>query len=845
MTSSLRALKKLATALSITACLAVGAVSGSMVTANSAMAQSASTIVVEGNTRVDPQTIRSYFGPGPYTAAKIDEAWKALYATGLFSDVQVTQSGGRIIVRVSENLVINKVAFEGNKKLKDDVLSGEVQSKPRGTLSRATVQSDTQRIIEVYRRAGRNDVRVNPVTIDRGNGRVDLVFEVNEGDKTGVKDIKFVGNKAFSDWKLKDIISTTTTNWLSFLKSTDVYDPDRVNNDQELLRRFYLKNGYADFRILSANAELDPAGGFVITFVFDEGEQYKVGQVDVVSNIRDVPGESLRSALRISEGQIYNADMVEKSVENLTVEVSKSGYAFAQVRPRGDRDFEAKKINLLFVLEEGPRVYIERIEIRGNTRTRDWVIRREFDIGEGDAYNRVLVDRAERRLRNLGYFKTVKISNEPGSAPDRVILVVDVEDQATGEFSVSGGYSTADGVIGEISLGEKNFLGRGQYVKVSGSWGQNSQGAEFSFTEPYFLGYRLAAGFDLYWKETQATSYTPYASTLYGGGLRLGLPITDEVTLALRYNLFQREMSICEGDTYVGTMLDYCWSTMSWAVKDAVMQGPTVSSVLGYTLSFNGLDNNINPTQGLYAEFKQDFAGVGGDSNYLRTTTDLRHYTAMWGDSVLILRGQAGYVTSTNGEDLNITDNFFMGPNLVRGFAPSGIGPRDFAPCAAQNAVQGPTGPNAGALNPSYVNCIQNNTTALGGTLYWGVSAEVQFPLSFLPKDVGIKMAVFADAGSLYDYNGPTSFPGVPGWNGTSFYGTPNRVNCVGPAVPATKNAFGNICVADDDAVRSSIGASLIWQSPFGPLRFDYAWVLSQASYDKTQAFRFSGGSRF
>ncbi|MFG1479344.1 outer membrane protein assembly factor BamA [Xanthobacter sp. V4C-4] len=817
--------------------------------AGPAAAQSSS-IVVEGNRRVDADTVRSYFGSGPYTAAKIDEAWKALYATGLFSDVQITQSGGRIIVRVSENEVINKVAFEGNKKIKDDVLAGEVQSKPRGTLSKSTVQADTQRIIEVYRRSGRMNVRVNPVTIDRGNGRVDLVFEVTEGDKVGVKDIKFVGNKAFSDWKLKDVISTTTTNWLSFLKSTDVYDPDRVNSDQELLRRFYLKNGYADFRILSATAQVDPSGeGYIITFTLDEGEPYKFGKVDVISNIRDVSGDSLRGVVRAVDGQVYNAEMVEKSVENLTIEVSKNGYAFAQVRPRGDRDFENKKINVLFVVEEGPRVYIERIDIRGNTRTRDWVIRREFDLGEGDAYNRVLVDRAERRLRNLGYFKTVKITNEPGSAPDRVILVVDVEDQPTGEFAVSGGYSTSDGIIGEVSLGEKNFLGRGQYVKVSGSWGQNAQGAEFSFTEPYFLGYRLAAGFDLYWKETQATSYTPYGSTMVGGGLRLGLPITDEVTFALRYNLYQREISICDSSAYpLAYQQEYCLSTTSWAVRQAAQDGATITSVVGYTLSFNGLDNNQNPTQGLFAELKQDLAGLGGDVNFLRTTADVRHYTPlMYGDAVLILRAQGGYVDSWGDND-SMMNNFFMGPNLVRGFAPSGIGPRDVAPCAGYGLGPNPTTGvyEKRKLNPTaaYLNCHDDSTTALGGTLYWGVSGEIQFPLSFLPKDIGLKMAVFADAGSVYDYNGAQSFPGVMNWAGNNFYGNPNVVYCNTTGVPTT-NKIGNVCVADDNVIRSSIGASLIWQSPFGPLRFDYAWALSKASYDQIQEFRFSGGTRF
>lgn len=808
MTAPMRVLVKLAATLGIALTIATTTTATvSLLSASPAAAQSSSSIVVEGNKRVDAQTIRSYFGTGPLTPAKINEGLAALYATGLFSDVNVSQQGGRLVVRVSENEVINRIAFEGNKKIKDEVLLGEIQSKPRGTLSKSTVQADTQRIIEVYRRSGRDNVRVNPVTIDRGNGRVDLVFEITEGEKVGVKDIKFVGNKAFSDFKLKDVISTSTTNWLSFLKSTDVYDPDRINADQEMLRRFYLKNGYADFRILSASAELEPDGkAFTITFVVDEGSQYRFGKVDVVSNIRDVPAANLRNALRVADGQIYNAELVEKSVENITIEVSKSGYAFAQVRPRGDRDFEAKKINVVFVVEEGPRVYIERIEIRGNTRTRDWVVRREFDIGEGDAYNRVMVDRAERRLRNLGYFKTVKITTEPGSAPDRVILVVDVEDQPTGEFSVSGGYSTSDGFIGEVSLGEKNFLGRGQYVRIAGSLGQYAQGAEFSFTEPYFMGYRLAAGFDLYWKETSPTSYTSYGSQTVGGGIRFGLPITDEVTLALRYNLYSRTLNLgCDdyvGTVYGTTIYAVCAGQASWAIIEAVAQGTTITSVAGYTLSFNTLDSNINPTNGVYAELKQDFAGLGGDVNFIRTTGDIRYYYPLINDWVLILRAQGGYVSAWGNNDLLIMDNFFKGPDLVRGFAPSGIGPRDIASLQLDS---------------------------LGGTAYWGTSAEVQFPLAFLPKDVGMKGALFFDVGSLFDYTGSTTFTGAP------VYTCPS----------GSKNATGSVCVADDNSIRSSVGASLIWQSPFGPLRFDYAWVLSQAQYDQTQAFRFSGGTRF
>ncbi|MBS7587964.1 outer membrane protein assembly factor BamA [Ancylobacter defluvii] len=797
----------MASVLGVVALVAVAGVAGSIVAPVSAVAQTANSIIVEGNRRVDAETVRSYFGAPPLTPAKIDEGLKALYATGLFSDVRVSNRGGRLVVSVEENEVINRVAFEGNKKVKDEQLAGEVQSKARAPFSRTTVQADTQRIIEVYHRAGRYDVRVEPKTIDRGQGRVDLVFEITEGEKLGVAEIKFVGNKSFSDWKLKDELTTTESNWLSWLKNTDVYDVDRINSDQELLRRFYLKNGYADFRIVSVTADLDrKKEGFIITYVLDEGQQYRVGTVDVVSNIKDVDPARIRSALRVAKGQVYNAELVEKSVENATIEVSKSGYAFAQVKPRGDRNPEARTISLVFAVEEGPRVYIERIEIRGNTRTRDWVIRREFDLAEGDAYNRVLVDRAERRLRNLGFFKDVKISNEPGSAPDRVILVVQVEDQPTGEFSISGGYSSSDGFIGEVAVSEKNFLGRGQFVRLAGTLGENVQGIDFNFTEPYFLDYRVAAGFDLSYRETDSTSYSPYSTTTGGGTLRVGLPLTDELTLGLRYTLSQKEISIDEDD--IAT-----YGQISWALLE-VNNDPAITSAVGYTLSYNMLDNNIDPTNGYLLEFKQDLAGLGGDVNYIRSTFDARWYMPVFGDVVLMLRGQAGNVSSWGGEDLRILDNFFKGPDLVRGFESNGIGPRDLA-----SGLDG------------------SDPDALGGTLYWGTTAELQFPLSFLPKEVGLKAAVFADAGSLWDYQGNTTFENIAGWDS-------NLVDCSALEGSSTKG-MNNVCVADSDSIRSSVGVSLIWKSPFGPLRFDYAWVLSKEDYDQEQAFRFSGGTRF
>jgi len=495
----------------------------SLATAGSAVAQQ---IVVQGNRRVEASTIQSYFRLRPgerLDDLKIDNAYKALVNTGLFQDVQIRRAGNQIIVTIVEAGVINRVAFEGNKRLKDEQLNTEVQSKPRGTFSRATVQADVQRILEIYRAAGRYDIRVEPKIIELPNNRIDLIFEITEGPKTTVKNIVFAGNRAFSDRRLRDVIKTAETGILSFLKNNDLYDRDRIEADRELLRRFYLKNGFADVRIVSSIAEYDPdRRGFVVTFSIDEGDVYRFGAVDILSNVHDVDPGALRARLRMRSGAVYNAEQVEKTVEDMTVEMSKRGYAFAQVRPRGDRDLAARIINISFVIEQGARAYIERINVRGNTRTQERVIRREFELAEGDAYNRVLIDRAERRLKNLNFFKTVRISNEPGSAPDRVVVNVDVEEQSTGDFSVAGGYSTAQGWLAEVSVAERNLLGTGQFAKAAVQYGQYSRGFEFSYAEPYFLDYRLLAGVDVFYKQTLQNNYQSYDSRTVGAGLRVG-----------------------------------------------------------------------------------------------------------------------------------------------------------------------------------------------------------------------------------------------------------------------------------------------------------------------------------
>ncbi|WIW49295.1 outer membrane protein assembly factor BamA [Bradyrhizobium sp. 62B] len=815
---------------------------GAVFVSSSALAQTVQSISVEGNRRVEVETIRSYFKPGPggrLDQAAIDDGLKALIETGLFQDVRINRgAGGQIIVSVVENPVIGRVAFEGNKKIKDEQLTTEVQSKARGTFSRAMVQSDTLRIAEIYRRSGRYDVRVTPEIIEQPNNRVDLIFTVEEGAKTGVKSIEFVGNSAFSSYRLRDVIKTRESNLLSFLASGDIYDPDRVEADRDLIRRFYLKNGYADVQVVAALTEYDPEKkGFNVTFKIEEGAQYRVGAVDFRSSIPNFDPTSMRGYSRVHAGSLYNVESVEKSVEEMQIEASRRGYAFAVVRPGGDRNFEAHTVSVVFNIDEGPRTYIERINLRGNTRTRDYVIRREFDISEGDAYNRALVDRAERRLKNLDYFKSVKITTEPGSSSDRVVLIVDMEEKSTGDFSISGGYSTTDGALAEVSISERNLLGRGLFAKASVTYGQYARGYSLSFVEPYLLDYRVALGLDLYQREQKSNSYISYGTKTLGFSPRLGFSLREDLSLQLRYSIYRQEITLpyylanCNnnigtsafnpspafaaatgGIDLSGTNGLGCYSDgeASLPVRKELANGKTLTSALGYTLTYNTLDNNKNPTDGLLVDFRQDFAGVGGDVSYLKSVVDAKYYTPLVSDIVGLVRVQSGMLNKI-GSDLRMLDHFQMGSNLVRGFAPNGIGPRDLNPYGTQDA--------------------------LGGTKYWGASLELQMPFWFLPKEVGLKGAVYADAGGLYDYKGPTS------WT------TTNEVNAPG-CIPSTINPSSTgtctgLVYDDSKVVRSSVGVGLIWQSPFGPLRFDYAVPLSKGKYDRVQEFRFGGGTTF
>src|SRR5271166_3560274 len=720
---------------------------------NWATPASAQQIVVQG-ANVDPSTLKPYFtGTDP---ASIQRGVEDLKATGIYSDVSAKLVDGKIVVNLSGGgaQVINRVAFEGNKQIETKQLEVEVQSKPHTTYNEETAVGDIGRIKDAYKKYGRNEAKVTKRLVQLPNGRVDLVFTIDEGGKTGIRQIRFVGNHAFSDNRLGGLMQTSTMNFLSWIKSTDVYDPDRLASDEEAIRRYYMKNGYADFRITNTDVvyQADPPG-YVITITLEEGPQYRVSSVSVVSNIPKVDGPALSRFVVLRPGDVYDAGGVDKAVDAISRNVATQGYAFSEVRPHGDRDTTNHTISLAFSVDDGPKVYIERIDIVGNTRTRDYVIRREFDIGEGDPYNHVLIERAERRLNSLGYFKKVHISNRPGSAPDRVIVVVEVEDQPTGSISLSGGYSTTQGFLAELAYTETNFLGRGQYVRLSVSDGQYTQGWKASFTEPYFLGQRLAAGFDVFHQVNNQNQYALYQNWTTGATVRLGVPITDDLTFQPNYSIYESKITIpntesqpyddCVGPNQTwfpgGTFIPVVPSTAinclsngeaPVEIKQAAAQGNIVTSLAGFSILYNNLDNRKDPTSGYIASYKQDFAGVGGQSDFIRETLDARWFHPITEDFIGQIHLQGGQINGFGSRPLDIINNFTMGPTLVRGFAPGGMGPRDIA---SLYNIQG---------------------ASLGGTSYYGASAEVDFPIFGIPREIGLKGALFADAGNLLGYSG-------------------------------------------------------------------------------------------
>ncbi len=786
-----------ASAVLMTLCLVFsGSVAVQVATVSAAEAAVVSRIDVRGNERVDSETIRNYIGIRPgvsFGSTAIDEAVKRLFATGLFSDVQINQRGSTLQVVVAEYLIVNQVIFQGNRKIKDAALAGAVSLQPRGSFSESAMQNDIEVIKAAYGRIGRDDAQVTAYTQDLGSKRVNVIFEITEGGRTKIASINFVGNNAFSNGRLQDVIQTKKSNFLSFLSRKDVFDEQQLRVDEELLRRFYYDRGYADFQIVSSYADLDEAENrYTITFTVDEGEKYTFGNIELDSTISGVDTQSLRRLVETREGGTYSASKVEDTIIAMTERLAGQGYAFAQVTPRGDRNFADRSISILYTIDQGQRAYIERIEIRGNTKTRDYVIRREFDISEGDAFNQVLIQGARKRLEALDFFESVDIATAPGSGPDQIVLIVNVQDKSTGEFSIGAGYATGgaptSGFILEGGITERNFLGRGQAIRLSISGGRNARDYTISFTEPYFLGRRISAGFDIY---RQTRSYTNYTSTVTGGTVRLGLPITERLSTQFAYNYAVENYaytSACDtnGDGIADVGVPVTGGTNTCAIAAPIStaiqtQSPWTKSSVTASLIYSSIDNIKDPRNGIYANFSTEVAGLGGNARFVKVTGRASYYKQLSEelDLVGVLVAGGGHIQAIGGTPLRVFDYNQTNDRIIRGFAFNGVGPVDTA-----------TGEH------------------LGGATYFHASAEVQFPLPVLPRNFGMRGALFADAGTLYGNALPTAVGTAMAW-------------------------------------RASVGASLIWASPFGPLRVDYAIPVMKQATDTVQNFNFGISTRF
>jgi outer membrane protein insertion porin family len=741
-------------------------------------------INVQGTQRVEPPTVLSYVTlhtGDAYDEAAADRSLKALFATGLFADVKFNWDGSTLNINVVENPLINRVVFEGNDKVSEKDLTKEVQLKPRSVFTRSKVQADVQRIIELYRRNGKFAATVDPQIIQRPQNRVDLVFSINEGPTTGVSRISFIGNKIYDDSTLKDQIATEESAWYKFLASNDNYDPDRLTFDREQLRRFYLKNGYADFRVVSAVAELAPdRENFYITFTVDEGPLYKFGKVVIDSTIKELQPSTLRSSVPIVDGSRYNAELVDKSIDALTNAVGNKGYAFAEVHPRIKRNRDTHTIDVVFEINQGARVYVEKINITGNTHTLDKVIRREFRLVEGDAFNRVLMDRSRTRIKGLGFFKDIDVKPVQGSAPDRTVLNVAVTEQSTGELSVGAGYSSESSFVGQFSYTQRNLFGRGQLLRLSIEASGIEKNFSLSFTEPYFMDRQLAAGFDIY-KIITDFQQVEYEGDTTAAGVRLGFPVSEFGAVGLRYTFRVDDIK--------------AFNDASIAILDAV--GTENTSLVGYSYSYNTLDDPIKPTRGVTFQFSQDFAGFGGDEKYVRSVATFSvHHPVFWNMFNAQFSLNAGYINAFDGQAVRVNERFFEGGDTFRGFALAGVGPRDIH-ARGENAIGG-------------------NAYAIG-------SASLRLP-DFLPADYGIAMALFSDFGTVghIDKFPISQYPG----------GACADIN--NPSLP---------CVKDNMAFRASAGLSVSWKSPFGPVQIDFGIPFVKTSYDKSQIIHFSAGT--
>jgi outer membrane protein insertion porin family len=825
-------------------------------------------IRVTGSERIEPETVRSYSNLAPgqgYTAETLDQALKDLYATELFADVVITGAEtGNLVITVRENPVINRIVLEGNKRIKNDKIAPEIKLAPRQIFTRSKVRADVDRIIELYRRQGRFAATVEPKIVQLDQNRVDLIFEISEGDKSKVRAINIIGNEQYSDGRLrKEMFTKEAGGVLGFFKSNDSYDPDRLAADQQKLRAFYLTQGYADFRVVSALAELTPdRKDFIITYVVEEGPRYKFGTVDAESELRDFSADFIKALVRIKPGSWFNAKLVEDTVTGINELAGARGYAFADVSPTFNRDAEKREMNLTFKVAETPRVYVERINIQGNTVTRDKVIRREFRLNEGDAFNALKVKRSQDRIQSLGFFQeNLEIKQTQGSSNDRVVLNLDVEEKSTGQLELSAGYSSLERFIISTSVSQRNFMGKGQILQTGVSYSRYSKSVQAGFTEPFLFDKSILLGGELFYRDYNSFNYTgngdrnqTYGQTSIGGVVRLGFPVTEYVSFGTRYSLIQDDITLDKSTFFEDLDSDGDVECSPRLAGRYLCQelGKRMTSAVGYNLAYDNT-NSIRATRGQRIVLGQDFAGLGGDVKYLRTRLDGTKYFSLPKAFVLSIHGEGGYIfplqkSNGDGRDpIRLSDRFF-GPQM-RGFDIRGIGPR-----VLRTPYLTPTD-----LDPDDKHQVSD---ALGGRAYYMGRIEVEFPATSALKNLGLRPSAFIDVGSVWKVTKPdlVDQPGTcigPDDDNNTTTPPPSEVLSPGELCPLNTSTtdptdrwsffpgFKETFVGNSVKPRLSVGIGVNWVSPFGPLRIDIAKALLSQEGDETKFFSFNVGTQF
>ena len=843
------------------------------------------TIAVSGAQRLEPQTILSYIKLRPgdvWTQAAGDEVLKDLYATELFATASVVNNNGNVVIEIVENPVINRIILEGNKRIKNDKILPEIKLSPRQIFTRSKVRADVARIIELYKRQGRFAATVEPKMVELSQNRVDIVFEISEGPKSKVRQINIIGNEAFSDGELRGEMITKQARLTSILSSNTSYDPDRLAFDQQKLRQFYLTEGYADFRVVSAVAELTPdKRDFIITYVVEEGQRYSFGDVEVNSQIRDFDNDAMTQRLPMKSGDVYDAKLVEDTVEQLTELAGTFGYAFADVSPQFVRNQDDLTMDVTFVLREAPRVYVERIDVNGNTLTQDKVVRREFRIAEGDAFNSLSVARSTARINSLGYFQeNFEINQVEGSAPDRIVLEANVEEQPTGELQLSAGFSSLESFILAGSIRQRNFRGRGQTIGLSLNYSRFSKSAQVSFNEPYVFDRNISAGVDIYRRDLNSFNFrnnernTTFEQSTTGIALRAGVPLTEYVNAIASYTFNYDDVSLDESIYFTdrdGDGVATCDPLLaSRFLCEAI--GKRSSSILGLTFNYNTLNNRLRPTRGETLSWTTEFAGLGGNVKYVRSRLRGGKYWGLGGGFIFSVTGEGGWIRGLENEnvagqdDVRLTDRFFLGEPQIRGFDIRGVGPRivrlayfdDDGDSATPRALQ--TVEEALATD-------QRVDDAIGGKAYYLGRAEIEIPLGSGIREMGIRPSVFLDVGSLFSVRPPLLQDFPDGVQRTDASGNPlyeqlgadadgNQIVelVTSPTAPdGSANVrsiiagtfFKEVFVGDSPSPRISVGVGVNWNSPFGPFRIDLSHVLKKQVGDDTKLFSFNVGTQF